>query len=1784
MEPISIVPQLQAEPVINVGIPTVSPATSPETAEDRSTKAEYSLHDYLRKTKDQIYGGLLEGQELPMRQEVAAAIDQRKQEATQRIIEDFAKTRQGPLTPEEAGVLRGIITDMTIKTDPETVFEEAYAKALVANLDKVGANNPSSFLRLAQQEMPEQVAKEMRLGNELATKQQILLTKEQNAKDLIKTQTMPGYLYDQVKYFFPGYMDAQGRGNVQGVGAFSGVLLGQNEERQAEALWKLPVPEFKKEVDRIYNEKSSGNPTEAARWLGAMRSMSSSQRMMDNFFPPLDYVGIGLGTGSVKLARKVGLMSSTRQAVKDTLKTSVENPTRSEMIANAGDLKAAATIKSTVNMTETLTGAANVEKQSLDSLVTTFRTDLQDFAENPGRGGQEIVNRLSENTNWLIDEARSRFLETNKVERLYGVLDNEERAKKVIDATVENYPGHRNRVLGTSQIFKDRVTTASHVDIYIGDEGAEYFFTKGQAEGYAQTHGLNYPIESKSIPVPEGEFYYVPKAAIKRGWETADRVGEIEVTKGKPVLKTDDGAFVDLHRQPSKGLIPMQVRPDGSLKFFPEIKVDVTQRYYMPQAAFKREWETKPRLGEITVKNGVPTIKTDDGSVVELSRTAKEGYVPFEVKPNGDVDFLPIGTPEVTIHQQGLGWYIKRTVPIDETNPVIRDAIGDLLNEEGSVLRGRENLLSGFVGKLMTPENVLSRAQRDNRKAATYGPARLMELATGVAKEIQGLTGWKNLTKKQRWNDWQTVVRNAQDIPDPVTGKPGSFFRTGQDLDDYYLTHIKRLPDDQEKAAYFAFKQLVELDRQSRILAELRNQLRLGNETVKFSTIGKDGKRVFSDEFSGVELKGLPNSDDNILFVGKKMGTEFIEQADTIQGTKLAKDTEKAIKEGRMRIFEVHRVEPRPFKNFGNQIKDTRIRYVVAENMESRALDWNQVPRTGGGHLEYDYANYIKQARVVKEQIPGTDRFKYIYESDTTIMPIKIGVMGKDVADKLDRVRQLLREEKVAEAEDYATNVAKLPFKWDTLHGWFKAGRDEKGFTTPPRLSLDDKIQVVPSGKQIVDMSDALEKQYKIKGSFKDGTKSGSLAKQFQVQFTGERDAFEVHTLKNVGTQYNPLYNVEPAAKIDPMSSINRSLTRIIHSNFMDDYKIFSVETWLAEASKYLKTSKADIMHSPFWHFNNALTDFRTGTPPEIKHRLEAAHLQIRMLIGIPSKADAMVHTVSQKLQDSLYTGLGPKTALLPSLDALGRTQDPFTFMRSVVFHTKLGMFNLPQFIVQSMSYTNIYGIAGSKYATPGMMGAQLHFWSRVNKNPAILDKLDDIASRMNLPGTSRWKPGEFKEAMKELEKTGFGYVAGEHSLLDDVFNNKVVMGAGSQILESGTMFFRGGERNARYGAWYTAYREWRDKNPTAIITDQARKDILDRADLLNVNMSRASSSMLHSGIASIPMQFFTYQLRLMELMWSKRLTNTERARLFATNAMLYGLPISTGLTGFPFADHIKQYALENGYSVGDNFFTSLAMEGLPAMLGAIISGGGDYSRGEFLNFGDRYGNKGFDPLNSLIRGDKTAWEIFGGASFSVLKEFWEQSDGFRMAMMSGIRDDDQFFKVTQDDVVDIMKVFSSANTATKMIVALNTGKWISKKETYLTDVSPVKAMIMGFSGLQDQKLSDLNRMSWSIKDQKELEKKAQEQFIQEFRRGLNDQNDNPEQARTYLGRAFAILRITGYPEDKIPALISMAARDNETLVQRIDWQFYMKGPERTRELRQKAYERQKIMEDQKKQ
>jgi hypothetical protein len=1730
-------PPERAEDSISLDPKQYRPVT-PEIAEVRAQKVDFSKA-VPELTKEQVYNKIIQGEEQKIRERVAGDQMARQQIRRQQLIELLAKRKGGPITPEE---IKRYIDEPEVSASPDTALEKEYADQYMKFFgqpytNSKGWNWGDTVYGEALTEIPGLTEKSRKLGSNLVAQREWLLNLYQNVQGTRSQQSWGAFGVDIAKIFVPTYAEIKQRGYADETSFWYG-LLGTHIEELAREVFNLPVDKFKDKIYPIVDKLREDNPTLALMFLGALMGQSKSEQFLNNIFTVADISQLpGLAKTVFKGTKTMADVWKVHKTVRDGLKEvadAVKSGAVDPKIAApkaSGDMGEAAvqTVAKEINVSGKGVPIAATPANVEEDLFSYMKGAVSEIEANPGNSSRELILRLRQAYNETVAKVGWAVNKAVRVERVPEMLAQDVRTARALkDAILDTYTGPKNGILNIEAPFREPATNTYYGKVNLGQPSGELWASETTAKLYAESIG--YPTAS------------VEKTAIKG--------------PGKLVL-TEEWQPI-----PKDAILPPGL----------EIRMDMA--------------------------TGRNFARIPSGS--------KEKFAP------------------ISVEREGFGWKIVIKQPVPETSDPIR-----ALHNTTPGTREPDSLIKGWLDWIRTPEDTLTKEHNAMRKAAQYGATVLMQVMKEEAKHISDLskglirydpvTGerigfirnrlqkwWSQATREnaRRWNQWEETVNFAQEATDPITKQKGYFFRNPAEFEDHYRTHYRRIPEPAEVESYFAVTRRLEMDAVARVLAEYRNihreggrYFRLFTSEIASATPGPNlpaRLRKYSDWVVGTPIKDMPGSEAAIWIEGPSGGRLYTRGK---IDTQFRKDISRALKEGTMKGFRVHYPDRTPLTGWGKVKDDDWVQFVITPYLEEKSLDFNLLPRRGGGHFDYDYDWYQKQGNVNFDKTT----LSYVYKGDATAQPVSNRAKGLVINERWNDARKLIHEGKLTEAEAFVK--ANLPHSWEEFHGWFKPSKFE-GKSVPARFRTDLPFEIVPKDKLIVDLDNRLAKHYTDQGrKFRDGTKEWNPARQFQVQYTGKRDAWEVFATKDVGTRHNPVFQATPAEKIPVLQSLDRSLQRIIHSLFFDDYKMHAVEHWLKQATPHLKATENEIKAQPYYHFSVGADAkmFRTGTPVEVLENLRANHWKINQLLGVPSKFENVLMSGAQRMADIMYNSFGsaegrakfsPVRAFIVTPPAMiNKISEPWQFLRSLAFYPTMGFWAIPQIFVQSQTFAAIYSIAGMKYANAGTFATLLHQYYRLsNRSPAILDKIDEISSKFKtsiLTGV-RWKPGEVKESIQVLERSGWSNVGGEYVSIDTPWAGQgVVEHLSQRFLDASLFFFRGAERNVKFAAWHVAFKEFRDKFPTKTITNLDVTAIINRADLLNTNMSRASSSILHTGFMSLASQFLAYQLRTAELFWGKRLADTVkeraiiRARIVAWYSALYGLPVAGTATGLPVADLFRKRALEgtmgaDPYIVGENDVQTLVMEGLPAYLTALATGGGDIKKGNFYNFPARYGPSGYTPILDFLKSDKEWYELAMGASFSVMKGLYDGFSPTVQSFLAAARGEPTEFAPVIEDLVDVAKVITTANSAYRSMVAINTGNWISKKGIVLTNVGGIESVLLGATGLQPTAVTDLHLKTWTLKNEQELHKHVLDQFVKELRRGLDVAEKSPEQAHKFYRRAFTYLIAGGYPEERIPAAIALAARDYENLIERIDERFYVRNaPIGMQDKRLKAYQTQ---------
>jgi hypothetical protein len=1098
---------------------------------------------------------------------------------------------------------------------------------------------------------------------------------------------------------------------------------------------------------------------------------------------------------------------------------------------------------------------------------------------------------------------------------------------------------------------------------------------------------------------------------------------------------------------------------------------------------------------------------------------------------------LGLEEAQYNIRQQGAGYYIEVYKPVTETSDIVRDSLIKGTNVTPT------DLVNEWLGFLRSSQDTLSPQQSLNRGTTVHSATEVQRLMKEVASDIG------SLSKGERTN-MRRIFEKNRDFIDPVSGDRGMFYDTVADFQDAYLKEFNRMPTEKEVAAYFAFRQISDFDYMVRNLGLVRDKARQGIENVryKFKTADAENPGQFTSQdmyFEGKSVSDLPWSNPEDAGI-------WIEGIDRMvrKNTLLPDDKEyirRLVEEKGYKVIQVANPDSLPLASrIGRE--DT-INFVIVPDAQFSPLKWDQLPYKPGGHVEYAAEAYVKQPTISRI---GEDPASMVhhYRGDASILGFRTMAEARKYAPKLDQARLLLKENRINDLKKYLDD--NLPFDFDEFKGMFEPRVGPDGKQQRALLSLEEPIVAVSSGRNALDEIPDLASRY---ANFRNDVRSSyNLYQNIDKKFAGERSGPLKTVVEEIGADHNPILRLADAPTIDPFASLERTTANVIRNRFLNDYKIGAVESWMSEFKDLLTEFRLQggperISADPIYYLHNAIFDEAVKDTARLA-AAKSSRDAILHLIGTPGPVQQKINHMTTRLMDSIYNKAGQKAVEFTQEHLLAREVDPFRFMRSVAFHSKLGLFNWQQFFVNAQSLTHVLGVAGPVNAVPSMAAATMMQFLRINARPQMIDKMADMAQKM---GYSR---ATFIESFDELKRTGYWNIEGE-TAWKNVIDYNITEGAGGKFLDWGTTFFKESERLIRLSAWNTAFLEYRKANPTKAITNRTRQEILQRADLLAVNMTRASNASWQNGVFSVPTQFLSYQIRLTEQFLGKRLTKGEKLRAIATYGAMYGLPATaSAATAYPFYEATRKEALEKGWDLSNPIMHAMH-EGLVSLLLKYITG-------EDIALTQRYAPGGL-PLFDQLDADsplEAMMEIFLGASGSIMHDIIKTFDPFAHALTSIFSEENEQFPLKANDFLEPLTNISSVNNITKMLWALNTGRFITKNEIYIGDATPFQAIFNGITGLMPSEVNDAFLMQRSIRDVTSAQREAEKQVIKNLRLAFAKMADGDQKGfDDYLRRARVYLIAGGFQPNQWSKILAEAAGGNNSLVNEARMRFIMRAP-----------------------
>ena len=1093
-----------------------------------------------------------------------------------------------------------------------------------------------------------------------------------------------------------------------------------------------------------------------------------------------------------------------------------------------------------------------------------------------------------------------------------------------------------------------------------------------------------------------------------------------------------------------------------------------------------------------------------------------------------------------TVEREGTKFYLSHNQHADETQSVVRENLPVGNETPRGFLKSALALITGQVGpNLRSSAYTVSGFQRTARTTATHAPSFLRGAIEEEAQTLKNLSNAFNKTERNELND--ILVHNRDYIPPGGTGRDRGFFYNSQhEFEQAFFNKFQKQPTDAQWEAYESYTRLSDLDWVLRESELYRDKARLGVRKYNVKFTNREGNNVETGFVDGKEVKDLyplSTPDANVYVIPDN---SFVTKYDLKDASAHSKYVNDKLKSGEYKIVQLYDPRSKPLKE-ATGIKDD-IHFVITNKMDERAIQFGEnVDYRPGGHVIYQGQHYVKQP-----QIGLGAKGRPTYFGDVSLKAFETEKEAKLWADKYTQAGRLLNDPAF---DAYVS--ANLPETPAELRRMFNDG------TFDPSQAFHHTL----SGRDVLQSNAEFLKNNPQFQGLKDTFSAYNLSQLQENAFLADRGT-QLNTIKNAGTEANPIWNNVSAPLLDPYSSLGQGLAQVVRSRWMSDYKIQAAESWVAEFGHLFDQSKLPIdklRQNPMYYLNHVDTVDRgvIKANPEAYAAMMTSRDNILRFIGSRDEVGGMIDGLTNRIVAGIDNVAGTKWAGRAEV-ALPKIKSIPEYMRRVTFDMVDGLFNVVQLPQQALGAAHAVMISpmnGMKGLTAsGLVRAMRH-----TEDAAIIDRFGDIAANMG------WNKRDFLEAYTAWKESGVHNVGGEYvsRTVEEPTLYKSTLGS---WIDKGRYFFKKGEEINRDTSYFTAYHDWRDQNPGRAFDNRAKTEVLARFDTLNMNMTKASNAAYNEGILSVPTQFWSWNIRFAEQMLSfgagRQLSVAEKARVFAGNSMLWGVPSALGgatLGVLPYLnyDDIKQEAIKRGFNINDKFLASMT-DGLAQTMFNMISGrepGKETSLRRFSPNADQ-----LRIFKDIQTGKKEWVEFFLGASGSMAYKLLASVQPFTAYSMSAFSKEGDF-KIKMNDFVNVAENISSFNNAERAWVAWNTGRYISKNEQLQTEVDKFESVMLGL-GLQPQRVQDAWQMKSILEGRKSAQDKLSKKVMEDSAIAFRAMQDGDGQTfHDYMSRVKTYMAMGNFTLKEEREIWRRATRGQDSLIDNVNRQWLQRDP-----------------------
>lgn len=1541
-----------------------------------------------------------------------------------------------------------------------------------------------------------------------------------------------GYEYaEQWGVPFASYFNQ--RNTVRGprVGGF---LQGRNIDSQLRRLFSLPLKERLIEFNRAVDEIAQDNLLDAFDFARKVQAYSQTDALVDNIFSviePLTTIPYAKAGKLAKLVTGAGKEGAKESAKEAALRLAKETVIPAEVVRQKPVSKILAP--------HPIKGSPNEKRRAAE--LEALRA----------KGAKDVSNMPEEELKDFFSEVRGVDVGDMDADALRAL--GAEMAKTPIRNATLKAPRPIAKPTPIKQHFKDLTEAARPGNPHIV---ADILTASGkEAEGATHKALKLKVIEQATEPprTPKGReeldgyvpALFDPKAAGK----AHTPVSKLTAAASQRIAKALDSVDEVLSDAVQKsGNLVSRFTTDNMLK----------EGWKVAQADFEKMYPSA-NDAVISVHFGKPEDNPANLAyiVTTIGRPNKTLFAKQDHAHEFAKSHYNLMTDGYNVVPRGTGWAIEVNTYVNELK--VKDFLLDTADPTPS---SWANTLGGYF---RTSDDLVNKLSREQRKRITHAYSLLQNSSKVAAKAIADLSRTpgrmakfeKVLKESMHHKTPRTIQwRNRQTgaMEKKTTEQVGLNY-TREQFELVYYSKNGSMPGEKEILAYETYKKMLDFDYVIRNLDLTRDKGRLGLQEFTFQAwqaVDEAGTKQKKDipNFDGTLVEELPYMDTErtrVALYSDEDGAVRIYDVHSMSANNKERIQDLVDKKG-YRIVEIANPDQKPLRDILDS--EEGINFVVVKAPKTRALSLVQIPKTEGGHRVPRDPFYLKAARVSKptrkvEDAEGKfvqqELNEHFYEGDITLAGVHSELKGREMIPHFHKARDLfLAGDKNAFMEYVAKHI---PREADRLWNDF----EDKVIPTNVDyhvVKTGEGVNDTPEFKKglqsrfpnLVDTIDSKFNKYRLINKKFAGQKNPDL---FSWSTTGYDEG-------------NPVVKFKSARYMDPIDVMETSMASLMRNRAYSDYIITAVESWIEEFGPLLKTDTASLRANPLHHIHNPeWTD--KPTKRDMFAAAQNSRRAILQLLGTRSELRNNFEWVKGKIVDQAYKMIGDTKSEKLSDFLLPTSNDPLAYVRGAAFHMKLGLLNPIQLFTQSQTLFHMTAVTGNPVrAGRSFVGASYMQMLQNSTNPKIIDHVASLAAKSGFGSKE-----EFLESYQALRDSGLWFVEGEHGWKNDTLDPKMFQGVVGNVLDKGTLFFKGTERFVRLSAWNTAFREFKDgkgafkgKKGGAIGPRELEK-ILLRQDDLAVNMTNASAAAVQRGVFGLTTQFFGYQFRILDQVLGKRLTVPERLRILAMYSTVYGVPIGAGAGMMtPWYSDIKDYAERDLGIKTDEGAWQLFFDGALSFITEGITG-------DPYNPGKRYGPGGFELIKTVFDegpSEDTLLAILG-ASASIFGDAVKWAMPATTALWSQVWDDeaDQIPLQTQE-FIDAFRSISTVNNGVKASLAYYAHAYFTRDGQKIAPATETDALMTAMFGLTKSSVETMYQQMEELREDKVTLDSLKKEYTRNMRAALR--SDNAEDKRKYLRRARIMLKSANLDTREAAKWFGQAGRGNEDLFLKMDAEY----------------------------